>query len=151
MSTFVSTRDLVGESVLEASIIDGSYRKYTEYKDDLLASIARRSFYSCTKLITADFPNLSGSITTQAFQDCKALAALILRNNAVVSLAATNVFLGATLITSGTGYIYVPRAVMEEYQIATNWSVYADQFRALEDYTVDGTTTGELDETKIAA
>ena len=34
-------------------------------------------------------------------------------------------------------------------QAATNWSTYAAQFRALEDYTVDGTTTGELDETKI--
>ena len=28
---------------------------------------------------------------------------------------------------------------------------YANQFRALESYTVDGTTTGELDPTKVNA
>jgi hypothetical protein len=31
----------------------------------------------------------------------------------------------------------------------TNWTTFSAQFRALEDYTVDGTTTGELDESKI--
>ena len=46
-------------------------------------------------------------------------------------------------------YIYVPRALVEDYKVATNWSAYADQFRALEDYTVDGTISGDLDETKI--
>ena len=104
MSTFVSTRDLVGESALEASIIDGSYQNYTEYKDDLLTSIGRRSFYRCTKLVAADFLNLSGSIAMEAFLDCKALTALILRNNQIVSLAATSAF-NSTPIASGTGSI----------------------------------------------
>jgi hypothetical protein len=49
----------------------------------------------------------------------------------------------------GKGYIYIPSALIENYKGATDWSNYADQFRALEDYTVDGTITGELDETKI--
>ena len=53
------------------------------------------------------------------------------------------------------GYIYVPRALLsdtdetKDYRRATNWSTFATQFRALEDYTVDGTTTGELDPNKI--
>lgn len=148
MSTFVSTRDLVGESVLEASIIDGTYRNYTEYKDDLLTSIGRWSFFRCTKLVAADFPNLSGSIALEAFEGCAALTALILRNNQIVSLAATSAF-RSTPIASGTGYIYAPSALIDSYKAATNWSTHADQFRALEDYTVDGTTTGDLDETKI--
>jgi hypothetical protein len=45
------------------------------------------------------------------------------------------------------GYIYVPRAMIETLSSATNWS--ALQFRAIEDYTVDGTTTGELDLAKM--
>ena len=45
--------------------------------------------------------------------------------------------------------IYVPSALIEDYKTATNWSANADQLRVLEDYTVDGTITGELDETKI--
>lgn len=54
-----------------------------------------------------------------------------------------------TPIALGTGYIYVPRAFIDSYKAAENWSTYASQFRALEDYTVDGTVTGELDESKI--
>lgn len=51
------------------------------------------------------------------------------------------------------GHVYVPRNLVSSYQTATNWSTlyasHADIFRALEDYTVDGTITGELDESKI--
>ena len=30
--------------------------------------------------------------------------------------------------------IYVPRALVNEYKNATNWTVYADYIRAIEDY-----------------
>ena len=67
----------------------------------------------------------------------------------MVSLQGTTVTLKNTPIASGTGYIYVPAALVDSYKAATNWSNFAAQFRALEDYTVDGTTTGALDPTKI--
>jgi hypothetical protein len=44
------------------------------------------------------------------------------------------------------GYIYAPREMIATLQSATNWSIL--QFRALEDYTKDGTTTGEFDDEK---
>ena len=66
----------------------------------------------------------------------------------MATLSNTNAF-SSTPIASGTGYIYVPRALVDSYKAASKWSTYANQFRALEDYTVDGTTTGALDETKI--
>ena len=47
------------------------------------------------------------------------------------------------------GYIYVPRKYINSLSNSEVFSPYADQIRALEDYTVDGTTTGELDENKI--
>jgi N-acyl-D-aspartate/D-glutamate deacylase len=47
------------------------------------------------------------------------------------------------------GYVYVPRALVNAYKTATNWSTYANYIRAIEDYSIDGTVTGELDETKI--
>lgn len=53
----------------------------------------------------------------------------------------------------GCGYVYVPRNLIPSYQTATNWAtIYANKpnvFRALEDYTVDGTTTGDIDESKM--
>jgi hypothetical protein len=54
-----------------------------------------------------------------------------------------------TKIASGTGYIYVPAARVNNYKSATYWKDYAAQIRALEDYTVDGTITGALDPNKI--
>jgi hypothetical protein len=82
------------------------------------------------------------------------------------NLANTNAFTGcyhilgtvdSTYNPNGDkdGYFYVPRALLsdddatKDYRRATNWSTYASQFRALEDYTVDGTITGALDPTKI--
>ena len=48
-------------------------------------------------------------------------------------MANTN-SLGGTLIASGTGYIYVPKALVDSYKSATNWTTYASQIRAIEDY-----------------
>lgn len=46
-------------------------------------------------------------------------------------------------------YIYVPSALINEYEVATGWDVFAGRFRPLEEYTVDGTTTGEIDWSKV--
>lgn len=92
---------------------------------------------------------------SHAFYQAGPVQTLVLRSGVVCKLEnGSNAFAGSstgntTQIARGNGYIYVPRALVDEYKAATNWSSLADQFRALEDYTVDGTTTGELDETKI--
>ena len=89
------------------------------------------------------------SIGSYAFRYDEELKSLILRNpNAVCTLSNKNAFNNSSIL-NGTGYIYVPSALIEQYKVATNWSTYASQFRALESYTVDGTITGELDEAKI--
>lgn len=67
------------------------------------------------------------------FSTCVSLETLINRREAVSSLSSTST-LSATAIGRGEGYIYVPRALVDKYKVATNWSVYADQIRAIEDY-----------------
>jgi hypothetical protein len=98
-------------------------------------------------MVTADF-HAATSIGIAGFYNCAAMTAIIIRSKTVCSLANANTFTN-TPIKSGTGYIYVPAALVDSYKAATNWSAYAAQIRAIEDYTVDGTTTGELDPTKI--
>lgn len=103
----------------------------------------------------ADFP-VASLIGQSSFLGCTALTALILRNSSMVEPTSDVTFsihypLKNTAIESGTGYIYVPAALVDAYKTADVWSAYADQFRALEDYTVDGTTTGALDATKVSA
>ena len=75
---------------------------------------------------------------------------LVLRKaDAICTLAATTMVGQNNPIHTGGGYVYVPRALISTYQTATNWStIYAENpgvFRAVEDYTVDGTLTGRMD------
>lgn len=113
-------------------------------------SMKDSAFGNCVKLTSANFPTMT-SIGPYAFKSCFALASLILRATTQVCTLSSNSAFDNTPIESGTGYIYVPAALIDSYKTATNWTTYANRFRALESYTVDGTTTGELDPTKVNA
>lgn len=130
----------------------GSCRALTTAVFPSLKNVGGYTFTSCSNLTTI-FLNYNGEGVikdTYAFRDCSSLTTLVLRSEQIWTLKNTNAFTN-TPIASGTGYIYVPSALVDTYKAASNWSTYAAQFRALEDYTVDGTITGDLDETKIAA
>ena len=124
-------------------------KQFTTAKFQNVTSIGTAAFGYCSILTTVDLPNVT-RLGSYSFNNCLKLTKLILRKNTVCTLSNTNP-LTNTPIASGTGYIYVPSALIDEYKAATNWVTYAAQFRALEDYTVDGTTTGELDESKVSA
>ena len=114
----------------------------------VVTSIGNFAFGYCSSLTTVDFPAAT-SIGDYTFYNCTSLKALILRkSDAICTLLSSSAFT-TTPIASGRCYVYVPRALVDSYKTATNWSTYASQFRALEDYTVDGTITGALDESKI--
>lgn len=123
-----------------------------------LTEVSGSLFSNCTALQTVDLAKAT-EIGNYAFEKCYSLKAIVLRSGTLCT-AGTNIlnndyhFLGTTNATynpSGLkdGYIYVPSALVSTYKSAANWAIYASQFRALESYTVDGTTTGALDESKI--
>ena len=106
------------------------------------------------------YNSTSTSSTNYWCQNCYSLKALIIRSFGTSYALNTNAFnncyhiLGTKDLTYNPngdkdGYIYVPRDMVDTIKSATNWSQYATQIRALEDYTVDGTIDGELDESKI--
>lgn len=127
-------------------------------------TIETNTFRNCWKALKKlDFLELT-SIKGASFYECNKLVAVIIRTESVCSLANVSAFTacyhyhGTTNANSNPdglqdGYVYVPRALVESYKTATNWASlyasYANMFRALEDYTVDGTIYGELDESKI--
>ena len=90
------------------------------------------AFQNCKALDWIDFPCVT-RIVTQAFSGCSALVSLILRADSVATLEAANAF-SKTPIADGTGFVYVPKALVNSYKSATNWSTYATQIRAIEDY-----------------
>lgn len=79
--------------------------------------------------------DVSQSITfgVNALRDCSVLGTLILRSNTMCTIPNKWVIAG-TKIESGEGYIYTPKSLIESYKKETNWSNYASQFKAIEDY-----------------
>lgn len=97
-----------------------------------VTSIGDYAFNAAHKLAKADLPKVT-SIGQHGFSAANALEALILRNTEkVCSLGSDAV--SYTKISSGSGYIYVPAALVDSYKAAANWQNYADQIRAIEDY-----------------
>jgi hypothetical protein len=95
-------------------------------------SLGEKCFVQCLKLKKLDFHRLS-AIEIDNFRK-SALETLILRkSDACCQLRGSNNLL-ETPIANGTGYIYVPKALVDSYKSATNWSAYASQIRAIEDY-----------------
>lgn len=94
-----------------------------------------RAFYGSWNLKTLDFH----SITSMAIWSwpTNVLETLIIRTNSVCKLTDK----GIDKFTSLT-HIYVPSALVDSYKAATNWSVYADRFRAIEDYPEQCTICG---------
>jgi hypothetical protein len=115
----------------------GSYcffgTKITEVIFPLAASVPSNCFYSCASLEKADF-GVAKSIAASAFYGCSKLEALILRNSdAICTLSNANAITNSG-VGKGTGFLYVPKNLIDTYTQATNWSTFAAQFRAIEDY-----------------
>lgn len=101
----------------------------------LSSGVAANALRYCFALKKVDFGEIDAAKGLLGFclADCKVLEMLVIRNtNQPPKLTATA--FNNTPIKTGTGYIYVPAAMVDAYKSATNWSVYADQIRAIEDY-----------------
>jgi hypothetical protein len=107
-------------------------RTITEYSSDKLTSVGNSAFYGCSSLVKVDLPNVT-SIAANAFYSCTQLEAVILRSETMCTLANNNAF-NTSKIKNGTGYIYVPKTLVDTYKTASGWSTYANQIRAIEDY-----------------
>jgi len=124
-------------------------------------SIGASAFLNCTALTSIDLPAAT-SIGASAFYRCTNFATLILRTTETVCQIDVSALLGTKIMTeegapTGEGFIYLParmdsayRAVYEPiFEELGAPGMYDILFRRLEDYTVDGTATGKLDESKI--
>ena len=107
--------------------------------------------FQCYRLESIDL----GMLTTvyNIFRLAQALKLVALRNSYLPTLSTQ---FPSSPITQGTGFVLLRRDLINAagYQTATNWATLytaGTQFLALEDYTVDGTVTGLLDEDKISA
>ena len=133
-------------------LIDGSISG--EYADDTLTTVGDYAFYKCANLAKVELPAVT-IVGESAFHSCTALTSVDLTSVTMIKAAAFNsaralntfILRGAAVcnlwntaafdnsgIDNGTGYIYVPAALVDSYKAASNWSTYASQIRAIEDY-----------------
>ena len=122
-----------------STIAEGAFKGCTLLEEVNLPALTRFTdtdvFNGCTSLrkvdLGASLNNLSNSRT---FSGCTSLDTLIIRKTNGVPGIGTNSTLLNTPISSGTGYIYVPRDLIESYKAASSWAPFVNQFRAIEDY-----------------
>lgn len=72
------------------------------------------------------------NLNIRFFSGCTNLRALVLANETMTNLEATNVFEDIPMTGSTGLYIYVPSALVDTYKAATNWATFADRIRAIE-------------------
>ena len=96
---------------------------------DGITALSTYTFQNCTGLTEITF-NGATRIGSQCFNGCSALERVIINYDAGVIAGGSSMFSG-TKIASGTGYIYVPDALVEDYKVASQWSRYADAIKPL--------------------
>lgn len=123
----------------------------TEINAPNVTTIGRNAFSFCGRLKRAIFPKLTtggndmfsycylleyidlgniAALGSWVFTSCRSLAAVVLRKNSVVNLTVENAF-SSSGVQKGTGFVYVPDNLVEQYKVATNWQTYASQIRPL--------------------
>lgn len=146
---FVNTEDIIGSAALVEAYLTGSI---TEFADNRILKMRPNAFSSYPNLTRIILPNVKvipnvafNSSNALAFVDLgsaehidtynfgRSLTTLIIRTPTVCKFLSSG-----NDLTNCT--IYVPRTLGDgsdgpaAYAAATNWSAYADQIRAIEDY-----------------
>lgn len=86
-----------------------------------------------TNAVKIEFNDGFTVLMSYLFYKMTNLKAVIIRGDNVSQLNNANHFSNSS-IANGTGYIYVPAVLVDQYKAATNWVTVADQIRAIEDY-----------------
>lgn len=127
----LATVNLPEATTLESSAFS-SCPALTSVTIPKVTSLPSQGLYNCTALQKIDLPAVT-SISDSVFMMDTKLTAVILRSATLVTLSNKSAF-SSSGISAGTGYIYVPSSLVASYKTATNWSTYAEQIRAIEDY-----------------
>lgn len=93
------------------------------------------TFENCDNLQRVDLYHINTlGISSYGLGAINLVTAIFRQTDFVPSLSITAFGGSNTKMNTGEGYIYVPASMVDAYKAATNWSTYADQIRAIEDY-----------------
>ena len=112
------------------TITEIHFEKHITFKSERRPYMALRGAINAVKI---EFNDGFTVLMSFVFSNMTNLKAVIIRGDNVSQLNNGNHFNGSS-IANGTGYIYVPAVLVDQYKAATNWVTIADQIRAIEDY-----------------
>ena len=98
-----------------------------------VTSINSNAFSYCTKLKKLDIGGAVTRFSAAFINYSNALEALILRGVTTVPTISSSVF-SSSPVSKKTCYVYVPKSLENTFKVASYWSNYASQIRAIEDY-----------------
>ena len=99
--------------------------EYVMERDSCTTALDTQLFNGCTALRYFDGSVNFAIINNKAFEGCTALKTIVLRRTSAPVTLVANAFTNSSLAEGGTGCtIYVPAALIEQYPIETNWSVW---------------------------
>ena len=132
-SAFNACSDLVSANFPLATKIEnnafGNCKKLVSVYIPLVEVFGGSVFKGDTSLEAVESPAVN-TIWEQAFSGCTALKTVVLRLNRVCALKQADAF-DNTPIANGTGFVYVPDNLVEQYKTADNWSTYASQIKPI--------------------
>ena len=88
-------------------------------------------FEGCTSFIEMTIEGLLTYIGAKCFSGCSILNKFVLSNVTNIPELYNKSAFNSTPIANGTGFIYVPDALVDSFKSATNWSTYADQIKGI--------------------
>lgn len=135
-SSRLSTVNLSNARILgEYSFMDCT--SLTSIKLPRIGVLQAGTFANCAELAKADLDCKRFNLHSQ-FNGCIKLTTVILRSDTLCTLqySVDQIFNNSPITNAslGEGYVYVPRALVNEYKNESNWVVIADRIRAIEDY-----------------
>lgn len=98
-----------------------------------VTSINSNAFGYCTKLKKLEIGGAVTKFSSAFINYSNAMEALILRGVTTVPTITSSVFSNSP-ISKKTCYVYVPKSLENSFKVASYWSTYASQIRAIEDY-----------------
>ena len=112
------------------TITEIHFEKHITFKSEKRPYMALKGAENAVKI---EFNDGFTILMSYVFYNMTNLKAVIIRGDNVSQLNDVKTFNGSS-IANGTGYIYVPAVLVDQYKAATNWVTIADQIRAIEDY-----------------
>lgn len=117
---------------INSNAIDSSSSLKTIYMPEV-EEIPQYCFSQLYGLEFLDFHKVK-TINYHAFDSCYNLKKLIIRTNGVCNIYKNTMQSSPFENSTSEAYIYVPRALVEQYKAHQYWSAYANKIRAIEDF-----------------